>query len=300
MPQGLYRGMDRAAIDRQLNLRARWPEHGLYFDRWAKESAAARARIGGHLDLAYGDTGGQSLDLFLPKKGGKDGSQGSAARPPILVFIHGGYWQSLDKGDFTYLAPPFLEAGIAFAAINYDLAPKIGIAEIVAQVRRAIVWLVENGTDHDLDVERLYVAGHSAGGHLAAMALLTDWTELDHAGAVARPVKGACSVSGVYELEPLRRSYHQDILRLDPATVATMSPVRQVPKSSGPLILAVGTEETEEFRLQQAELAAAWTDQGLPVRVVDLPGRNHFSAADALGVAGHPLFAAVRDMVAGG
>jgi arylformamidase len=149
-------------------------------------------------------------------------------------------------------------------------------------------------------VERLYVAGHSAGGHLATMALLTDWTSIEGGDAVTRPVKGACSVSGVYALEPLHHSYQQDILRLDPATETSMSPARQVPRTSGPLILAVGSEETEEFRLQQAELAAAWTDRGLPVRVIDLPGRNHFSAADALGVAGHPLFAAVRDMVAGG
>jgi arylformamidase len=299
MPQGLYRGMDRSEIDRQLNLRARWPDHGLYFDRWARESAAARGRIGGHLDLAYGGTGGQRLDLFLPEKGASVGPKGNLARHPLLVFIHGGYWQSLDKSDFSYLAPPFLEAGIAFASINYDLAPHVGIGEIVAQVRRAILWLTHAGGAYGLDVERLYVAGHSAGGHLAAMALLTDWTSIEGGGAVVRPVKGACAVSGVYELEPLRRSYHQEILRLDPATVAAMSPVRLVPETSGPLILAVGAEETAEFLLQQAELAAAWTDKGLPVRVIDLSGRNHFSAADALGMAGHPLFAAVRDMVGG-
>ncbi|HEX9789453.1 MAG TPA: alpha/beta hydrolase [Kiloniellales bacterium] len=298
MPQGLYRGMDRAELDRQLNLRARWPEHALYFDRWAKESAAVRARIGGRLDLAYGDTGGQTLDLFLPKNGSSVGPEGVSVRPPVLVFIHGGYWQSLDKGDFSYLAPPFLEAGIAFASVNYDLAPKIGIADIVAQIRRAILWLADTGANHGLDVDRLYVAGHSAGGHLAAMALLTEWAAI--ANGRPRPVKGACAISGVYELEPLRRSYHQDILRIDPATEATMSPARLLPKESGPLILAVGGEETAEFLLQQAELAAAWTDHGLPVRVVDLPGRNHFSAADALGMAGHPLFTAVKDMVDGG
>jgi len=299
MPQGLYRGMDRAEIDRQLNLRARWPDYELTFDRWAKASAAARDRIGGLLDLAYGETGGQSLDLFLPENGASGGPRGNLARHPLLVFIHGGYWQSLDKGDFSYLAPPFLEAGIAFASVNYDLAPYVGLGEIVAQVRRAIVWLTHAGGAYGLDVERLYVAGHSAGGHLAAMALLTDWAEIEGGGAVVRPVKGACAVSGIYELEPLRRSYHQEILRLDPATIAAMSPARLLPKTSGPLILAVGAEETAEFLLQQAELAAAWKDRGLPVRVVDLPGRNHFSAADALGMAGHPLFAAVRDMVGG-
>lgn len=281
MPQGLYRGMDRAEIDRQLNLRARWPEHTAYLARWAADSAEVRQRLDGHLDLAYGDTAGEKLDLFLPEPG--------PPRPPLLVFIHGGYWQGLDKGDCSYLAPAFLQAGIAFASLNYDLAPMVTVAEIVGQIRRAIPWLARHAETYGFDGERMFVAGHSAGGHLAAMALIT----------VADTVKGACSVSGVYELEPVRQSYHQDVLNLDTETVKTMSPARLLPKPSGPLILAVGSEETEEFLRQQEELAAAWRAQGLPVQVVDLPGRNHFSAIDALGEIEHPLFAAVLGMIRG-
>jgi len=288
MPHGLYRGMDRAEIDRQLNLRARWPEHTEFLARWAADSAAARARLGGHVDVAYGPSAGETLDLFLP-------SRLSAAGAPVLAFIHGGYWQSLDKGDFSHLAPPFIESGIAFASLNYDLAPKVGIAEIVAQIRRAMLWLARHAGDYGIDAGRIFVAGHSAGGHLAVMALATDWPAPD-----GRLVRGACSISGVYELEPVRLSYHQDILHLDAATVQTMSPLRQVPARAGPLILAVGGDETAEFLRQQEELVAAWRAGGLAVRVVDLPGRQHFSAVDALAEPDHPLYVAARTMVLGG
>jgi arylformamidase len=286
MPQGLYRGMSRAEIDRQLNLRARWPEHAAYLSRWAAESADVRQRVAdrqlyGYLDVPYGEATGEKVDLFLPKSG--------PAPPPLLVFIHGGYWQSLDKGDFSYLAPPFLRAGIAFASVNYDLAPKVTISEIVGQTRRVIPWLASHAETYGFNAERIYVTGHSAGGHLAVMALI----------GAGETIKGACSVSGVYELEPLRQSYHQDVLNLDPVTVRTMSPVRLVPERAAPLILAVGGDETEEFLRQQEELAVAWRARGLSVRIVDLPGRHHFSAIDALGEVDHPLFNAVQRMIGG-
>ena len=275
----VYRGMDRAEIDRQLNLRARWPEHGDFFARWAEESARVRARAGGHLDLAYGDTPSQTLDLFVP-----DDAGGPA---PLLAFIHGGYWQSLDKGDFSYLAPPFLDQGIAFASLNYTLAPQASVAEIVGEMRRAFLWLAQGAGDYGIDPARIFVAGHSAGGQLAAMVAATD------------SVKGVCSVSGVYDLEPLWLSYHQDMLKLDADQVAAMSPLRTIPARAGPLICAVGSEETDEFLYQQDAFVAAWRAAGLEARVVELPGRHHFSAVDALGEPDHPLFQAVRDLVLG-
>ncbi len=279
MPDSRYREMDPAEIDRQLNLRARWPEHGQYFERWASDSAAARTRLEGRLDLAYGEVEGETLDLFP--------DPARSEPTPLLVFIHGGYWQGLDKGDFSYLAPPFVEAGIAFASVNYDLAPKVGVGDIVVQVLKAIAWLTEAAPAHGVDPERIFVAGHSAGGHLAAVAM------------GAEPVKGGCSISGIYELEVMRLSYHQEVLKLDPETVRAMSPLRNLPARAGPLICAVGSEETEEFLRQQDEMVAAWRGQGLDARVVDLPGRNHFSAVDALGDPSHPLFAAVRGLALG-
>ena len=293
MSETLYRGLDRDEIDRQLNLRARWPEHAEYFARWARDSAAARQHLEARLDLAYGASEGQSLDLFPTTE--------SSAPAPLLAFIHGGYWQSLDKGDFSYLAPAFVEAGIAFASLNYDLAPKVGVGEIVGQIRTALAWLTRHGGEHGIDRERIFVAGHSAGGQLAVMALIGDWPAGSGEGAAppANLVKGACSVSGVYELEPLRLSYHQEVLHLDAETVRTMSPLRCLPARAGPLLCAVGSEETAEFLLQQDELIAAWRERGLNARVVELPGRHHFSAVDALGDVGQPLFAAACALVRG-
>jgi len=279
MPHSRYQEMDRAEIDRHMNLRAACPDYGEYFEHWARDSAAARERLEAHLDLAYGESEGETLDLFP--------DPARSEPTPLLVFIHGGYWQGLDKGDFSYLAPPFVEAGIAFASVNYDLAPKVGVGDIVVQVLNAIAWLTEAAPAHGVDPERIFVAGHSAGGHLAAVAM------------GAEPVKGGCSISGIYELEVMRLSYHQEVLKLDPETVRAMSPLRNLPDRAGPLICAVGSEETEEFLRQQDEMVAAWRGQGLDARVVDLPGRNHFSAVDALGDTSHPLFAAVRDLALG-
>jgi arylformamidase len=286
----VYRDYDQEALDGQFNLRARWPQFQLYFDRWSEESAAARARLDGHLDLTYGPSAGQRLDIFPAPQGA-----GTDKGAPLVAFIHGGYWQALDKSDFSYLAPTFVDAGIAFASLNYDLAPQVSVEEIVRQVRAAIVWLSGHAGDYGADPERIYVAGHSAGGHLTAMALATAWT--DWPDAPSRPVKGGCSVSGVYELEPLWRCYQQEVLKLDAGMVARNSPQRLAPPNGVPLICAVGSEETEAFHDQQRELAATWGDQGLPVQVVELPGRNHFTAVDGLFEADHPLFAAFRRMI---
>ena len=284
------RGMDRAEIDRQLNLRERHPDHPAFFERWARDSAAVRDRLGGHLDLAYGESAGETLDLFVPDTG--------AGPVPLLAFIHGGYWQFLDKGDFSFLAPPFLDEGIAFASLNYDLAPAVTIPEIVAQIRRAVLWLARTGPDYGVDPAQIVVSGHSAGGHLTAMMSVTDWAAAapDLPGS---PVKAACPVSGIYELEPIRLSYHQDTVRLDPDAVAAMSPLRHVPQSAGPIVCAVGAEESDVFLDQQDAFVAACRQRGLDARVVDLPGRHHFSAIDALGEPDHPLFAAARDLARG-
>jgi arylformamidase len=286
----VYRDYDQEALDSQFNLRARWPQFQQYFDRWTEESAAARARLDGHLDLTYGPSAGQRLDIF-PAPQGAETDKGA----PLVAFIHGGYWQALDKSDFSYLAPTFVDAGIAFASLNYDLAPQVSVEEIVRQVRAAIVWLSGHARDYGADPERIYVAGHSAGGHLTAMALATSWA--DWPDAPSRPVKGGCAVSGVYELEPLWRCYQQEVLKLDAGMVARNSPQRLAPPDGVPLICAVGSEETEAFHDQQRELAATWGDQGLPVQVVELPGRNHFTAVDGLFEADHPLFAAFCRMI---
>lgn len=285
----VFRDYDQAALDIQMNLRARWPEHPEFFERWATDSAAVRSRLSGDLDLAYGASAAETLDLFPAS-----GSEPS----PLLAFIHGGYWQALDKGDYSYLAPAFIDRGAAFASLNYGLAPEIRIGEMIDQVCRALIWLYREAATYNIDRRRIVVAGHSAGGHLAAMALSTDWP----AAAPDLPkdlLAGGCSVSGVYDLEPVRLSYHSEILDIPASEAPGWSPLHCLPAAAPGLILAVGSEETREFLHQHQDYAAAWRGRGLNLQEVPLPGLHHFSAVDALGQSGHPLCAAVQQMLQG-
>ena len=253
-------------VERGYNLRAAVPDHPQWFLRYATTSAEARAEFSPQLDLRYGPGRKETLDLFVP----------AGAPAATFVFIHGGYWRALDKSDFSFVAPPFLTRGIAVAVLNYDLCPDVGIATIVDECRRAIVWLAREGTAHGANGERIGVGGHSAGGHLTAMLVATDWTV---AGLARDPIAGGVSLSGVHDLAPMVNfSYNAD-LKLDDAEAARMSPVRLRPRSKAPVLMAVGGEETSEFHRQTRLLWEAWpanrpAGEDAPLVV---PGRNHYA-----------------------
>ena len=178
----LYRGMDRAQLDAAYNNSAAVPERDAIVADWAARSARVRREYAGRLDLAYGETPRERLDLFLA----------ADPRAPTLAFIHGGYWQMNDKESFAFFADGLLPLGINLAVIEYTLAPASRLDRIVAEVRRAGRWLAEHLADYGADPSRLYVAGHSAGGHLTAMSIPLP------------EVRGAIAISGIYDLEPIR------------------------------------------------------------------------------------------------
>jgi arylformamidase len=279
----LYRDYDRAGLDAQYFLRARVPEHPEYFRRWAEDSAAVRRTRPCQLDIPYD---GERLDLFPAER----------HPAPCLLFIHGGYWQALDKSDFSFLVPAFQDAGVAVAVVNYTLAPKAGMDEIVRQNRAAVAWLQRNAREYGLDPARIHVAGHSAGGHLTAMVLATDWSAF---GLDRDPVRGACAISGLYDLEPIRLCYLNDVLGLDALGAERNSPIHHLPKQSPPLILSVGTGETDEFLRQQEAFAAAWRGAGLALEVADQPGDHHFAVVGRLGESQGPLHRAVMRQIWG-
>lgn len=284
MTVNLWRDWDQEGLDKQVNLRARWPKHPEYFRAWATASQMVRERLPRRLDVAYGPTAGQKLDFF-PAAG--------AGPAPLLVFIHGGYWQALDKSDFSYLAPPFVEDGIAFVSVNYDLAPGISLTTMVQQIERAVAWVALHAAELGCDARHLVLAGHSAGGHLALIAMIREAIAAADGGP--RPLIAAgCSVSGVYDLVPIRRSYQQQVLRFTERETQALSPLRHQPASLAPLVVAVGDQETEEFLLQQAALVAQWQALGLPIEAQSLAGDNHFEAVDALGRRDHALHDRVR------
>ncbi len=285
MGEIIYRNYDQAGLDAQLNNRERVPTFQSYFDRWRASSDEAAASHELRHDIPYGPSPGERLDLFPAM---------SERLSPLLAFIHGGWWQNLDKADFLFPAPAFLENGIAFASINYDLAPKASVPEISEQVRRAIAWLARNALDHGIDPDRIYIAGHSAGGHLASCCFTADWTAY---GFSDFPFRGGASISGIYDLTPLPLSYQQPVLKLTEEAVANYSPRFNIPRNAPPLICAVGGEESEEFLDQQAEFTADWREAGLALSEIPLPGRDHFSAVDALAEKGHALQEALLNMI---
>jgi arylformamidase len=275
---------DQAALDANYNLRAAVPEHPAWFERYAATSAAFRARWPGLLDLAYGDSPRQAIDLFLPESP-------QTPRPPLLVFIHGGYWQALDRKDFSFVAEPLVEAGAAVALVGYDLAPAVDMDTIVDQIRHAIAWLHRQAGAQGFDPERICLAGHSAGGHLAAMALATDWTAF---GLPADLVKGVCAISGVFDLEPIRLCYLNDVLRLDAGQARRNSPVLLPPRAFCPVMLTVGERETEAFHRQSGAYADALRRANLACELTVQPGLDHFAIVMAMTDAANPAVRAIR------
>jgi arylformamidase len=268
---------DPAWLDRQYNNRALVPEHPAIFERWAEASALARERMTVEVDVPYGDTPGQTLDVF----------PAAAEGSPVLVFIHGGWWRALDKRDHSFVAPAFVKAGAAVVVPNYDLCPTVGVDTIALQMVRALVWTFRHAERFGGDPSRIVVAGHSAGGHLATMMLCCDWRS-QGADLPANLVRAALSVSGLYDLAPVQHvPFLKDDLKLTPALVRKLSPVR-FPRPAGRLVTAAGALESEEFLRQNGLMRAAWGVDAVPV-VAEVGGTDHFTVVHSLVDAGEGL-----------
>jgi arylformamidase len=276
---------DPAWLDLQYNNRARIPEHPQIFERWQKASATARGGLAGELDLGYGDLPGETVDVFPAAK----------AHAPILVFIHGGYWRSLDKSDVSFVAPTFVNAGATVVLPNYALCPAVGIETIALQMVAALAWVWRNAGGFNGDRERIVVAGHSAGGHLAAMLLCCDWPAVAP-DLPARLVAGAHSISGLFDLEPLRHTpFLKDDLQLTAASARRLSPAL-FPAPAAPLYATVGGDESEEFVRQNELIRRAWGPDAVPV-CESVPGRNHLDILHDLADSGARLNALTRELL---
>jgi arylformamidase len=251
-------------LEAEYNNRAMVPEHPAIFERWRRDSAQLRLTAPCTLDIAYGEAPLNKLDLFHAKD-----SRGT------VVFIHGGYWRSLDKSDFSFVAKPFIDAGLDVAVINYRLCPSVRISEIAGDCRQALAWIIDNGGAHNVSVERIALAGHSAGAHLVAMLYATDWAQLR---CDVSKVIGGIALSGVYDLEPLLQCSMNADLHLNHHSARAESPIKLVPTLAVPLHLAVGADESPAFHAQSRLLAAAWPDIcDTPEEVADA---NHFTVLD--------------------
>lgn len=261
---------DPAWLDAQYNNRARVPDHAKILARWAEASALSRAKAECRLDLRYGAGPFESLDLFTTAR----------ADAPVLVFIHGGYWRSLGKSDFSFVAPAFTAAGALVVVPDYALCPAVSIEQITWQMAHALEWTWRNAAQHGGDPRRIVVAGHSAGGHLATMMLSCRWKQVSDE-LPAQLVGGALSISGVFDLEPLRHTpFLKDDLQLSPASVKRLSPAF-FPRPKGKLYATVGAAESGEFLRQNQLIRDVWGPTAVPV-CETVPGANHFDVLESL------------------
>lgn len=252
-----------------------------YLQKSAERSARVRKKLTCQMDIAYGDTPGQTLDIFPAVRKGA----------PVHVFIHGGYWRSLDKSIYSHVAGPMVAAGATVVLPNYDLCPQVRITDIVQQMRRAIAWVYRNIAKHNGDPTRIYVSGHSAGGHLTGMMLATNWWK--EGRLPNNLIKGSAPLSGLFDIEPHRHSQLQPDIRLTAKEVKDMSPMYLPPVAKGPSIVAVGGAEPDLFHWQSLKYAAHLRLHRIKADYVSTTGDNHFSITDRLGNTRDPLTKAI-------
>lgn len=282
----VYRGFERDELEAQYDVVATVPSLEAYLTHYQVLSDATVSKIGGTLDIAYGDDPLQTLDWFSAESGGA----------PMLVYLHGGYWTVGDKAGCRFPAEVFTAAGVAWAPVNYRLAPSVSLDDIVADTRHAIAWLYHNAASLGADPDRLYVCGSSAGGQLASMLLAQGWQAA--CSVPADVIKGVCTISGIHDLEPLLHISHQQYLQLDLSAVRRNSPIHNLPPETTPLIVSWGGMETPEFERQSKDYAAACSSAGLTVETLYLKQHNHFSLADELGRQDSSLTRLILDMMA--
>jgi arylformamidase len=244
-----------------------------FFKRYASLSNEARAHVGDPKRFSYGSTPVEALDLYPAKK----------PNAPIFVFIHGGAWLRGEAKNYGYPAELFVNSGVNYIALDFiAVGPANGDISLMAdQVRRAIAWTYKNAASFGGDANRLYVGGHSSGGHLCGVALVTDWQK--DFGLPANMVKGGLCMSGMYDMKPVRLSKRSSYVKFTDMMEQAMSSQRQLDKLQAPIIVTYGTNETPEFQRQNRDFAAAVKAAGKPVEVIEAPNYNHFEMCESLG-----------------
>jgi arylformamidase len=270
----VYLTYDQRSLDLQYSPSSRVPDINVFLREYAERSAVAREKLDVCAAVRYGPRPAQLLDYFpADNEGG-----------PLVVFVHGGYWQELSRAESSFMALDLVPRGISVVALGYGLAPTYRLPEIVDMVAEGVRWVCENAGQLPASPGSVYLSGCSAGAQLAVMSLLDEAGWRRHGKRADRAVAGAVLLSGVYDLEPVCRTYVNEPLGLDVETARACSPLHWLPSALPPLVVARGENETDEFGRQQAEFVTAVRAGG--GRVVDLvvPARNHFDLVFDLGV----------------
>jgi arylformamidase len=269
----LYRGFHTVEqLDEQYNLTHTVPDFAAVAASWDTRSTLTRSRLPGRLDVRYGPTVAETVDIF-------PGSLDGPSNRPALLFVHGGYWMRTTSKQWSYLAEGLAPHGVTTFVENYALCPEVTVAEIVRQHRAAFAWLWGHAGELGVDRDNIVLAGHSAGGHAVAALLGTDWP--GQYGLPAQPFRAAVTISGIFDLRPLPYTYLAPWLQLPPSEAAALSPQLHLPAQSPPTLVAVGAGETAELRRQSRDWTAACQAAGLPMELTELP-RDHFDILDEL------------------
>ncbi len=265
--------MDQKEIDDAYDQSVWAPNQAHISKRRALWSDLTRARLGKPERVAYGPTEIEKLDIYKTKR----------ANAPIHVFIHGGAWRGGLAKDSAYPAEMFVTAGAHYVVPDFVWVQNAGgsLMPMADQVRRAVAWVYKNAASFSGDPNRLYLSGHSSGGHLAGVVLVTDWQK--DFGLPADIVKGGLLISGMYDLKPPRLSARSNYVKFDDAMEHALSTQRHLGKLHTPVIIAHGTLESPEFQRQSREFAAAVKAAGKPVQLIVGEGYNHFELPETLG-----------------
>jgi arylformamidase len=268
----VWQNLDQVELDAAYDQSVYAPLIGQILKRYASSSQATRARLGAPKRLAYGPTPVEAMDLFATKK----------ANAPIFVFIHGGAWLRGDAKDYAYPADLFVNAGAHYIALDFIQvgATNGDLGAMAEQVRRAVAWVYKNAASFGGDANRLYLGGHSSGGHLCGVTLITDWQK--EFGLPADIIKGGLCMSGMYEMKPVRLSKRSSYVKFTDAMEDAMSTQRHIDKLNTPIIVTHGTNETPEFQRQNREFAAAVKAAGKPAELIVAPDFNHFEMCETL------------------
>jgi len=248
---------------------------------WQRQSAEYRDRAGGQYDIRYGE-GERDFADYFPAQGANRG---------LIVYIHGGYWQRGDKSIYSYIAEPYNKAGFSVVAINYMLCPKVKLDEIPPQCRRAVAWAWDHVSDFGAMADKFYILGHSAGAHLTAWMMATDWPAYD-ARYPKDMIKAAAPISGLYDFEPIRHTSENRGegtnagfgLNIESAEEArTVSLIDHPPVTQAPQLIGWGSKESDEFRRQNEEQYARLQETSTPVSALIVPDQDHFDMCDVIG-----------------
>ncbi|MEI9911976.1 MAG: alpha/beta hydrolase [Bacteroidota bacterium] len=269
----LYKQYDQAALNRQFNNRLHVPAFATHLERWELLSRQTEKEFHVIKDIAYGKLPREQLDIY----------PSSQPFSKTLIFIHGGYWHKSGKADVQFIAKAFRDDNITTVLINYPLAPSASIDQVSVSCREAVHWVYQHISAYNGDPGQLYIAGHSAGGHLAGMLLTTAAraTGGKHFGLTADVIKGVCTISGLFNLIPIRLSDINEVLNMDTEMAIRNSPVQLLPATQCPLAVVVGSDETNEFVDQSKELYTCWKES-IPAEIVQIEGVNHYSILETM------------------